>query len=88
MGRSAVRAPNQGEDGSFCCWIAGQWLARKECFFTDTGSATFFSADSDHSDECLIQLCPPRVVVWSGTAPMLFSANATYFCSARGLRQR
>ena len=26
----------------------------------------FFSADSDHSDECMIQSCPPRGIIWSG----------------------
>ena len=37
FGKSAVRAPNQGLDSSFCRWIVGQRLAEKEWFFTDTG---------------------------------------------------
>ena len=34
---SVFGAPNQGLESNFCCWIAGQVLAQKECFFTDTG---------------------------------------------------
>ena len=37
LGKWAFRAPNQELDTSFCCWIAGQRLAEKDCFFTDTG---------------------------------------------------
>ena len=32
-GERALKAPNLEEDRSFCCWIAGQRLAQKECFF-------------------------------------------------------
>ena len=38
IGISAVGAPSRGLDYSFCLWTAGQGLAEKEWFFTDTGS--------------------------------------------------
>ena len=31
------RVPDQGLEKSFCRWVAGQWLAERECVFTDTG---------------------------------------------------
>ena len=31
--------PNQWLDSSFHCWTAGQGLAHKECFFTDTSNS-------------------------------------------------
>ena len=33
VGVQAPRAPNQGLENSFCCWIAVQQLAEKECCF-------------------------------------------------------
>ena len=33
IGILACRAPNQGLESSFCCWTAGQGLARKEHAF-------------------------------------------------------
>ena len=35
-GTSAFGAPNQGLESSFCCWTAGQGLAQKECFCSQT----------------------------------------------------
>ena len=44
LGRWAFEAPNQGLGSSFCCWTAGQGLAPKECFFSQTPvSAVFHS---------------------------------------------
>ena len=38
VGMLAFRAPKQGLESGFRCWIAGQGLAQKECVFvTDTG---------------------------------------------------
>ena len=33
VGRLASKTPNQGLEGSFCCWIAGERLLQKECCF-------------------------------------------------------
>ena len=41
VGKSAFKRPNQGLDCSFCCLTAGQGLAQKEYFFTDTGDTHF-----------------------------------------------
>ena len=37
VGKSSFWRTKSGGDGSFCCWITGQKLEQKECFFTDTG---------------------------------------------------
>ena len=37
LGKSACKSPHQELERSFCCCFAGQRLAPKECFFTDTG---------------------------------------------------
>ena len=37
----ASKTPNQGLDDSFCCWTAGQGLAQKDVYFTDTGVTAF-----------------------------------------------
>ena len=33
VGRQAVKAPDRGEDRSFCCRATGQRLEQKDCFF-------------------------------------------------------
>ena len=44
MGAQAFTTPNQGEDGSFCCWIAEQRLAQKEVFISQTAVSAFCSS--------------------------------------------
>ena len=40
---SACTTQNQGLESSFRCWTAGQGLAQKECFFTDTGTILYYT---------------------------------------------
>ena len=35
VGKSDLKAPNQGLDCGFCCWVAWPRLAEKECFCAD-----------------------------------------------------
>ena len=49
----AFRTPNQGLEIRFCCWIAGQGLAQKECFFTDTGIAWYGVVTPHHVLACV-----------------------------------
>ena len=43
IGILVFRSPNQGLESSFCCWTAGQGLAQKERFLTDTGMYAYFT---------------------------------------------
>ena len=43
LGILAWQIPKQGLKRGFCCWVAWQWLAQKECVFTDTGVGKWFN---------------------------------------------
>ena len=49
----AFIAPNQGVERSFCCWIAGQRVAQKECSFRDTGGSKYKCLRLTHSNPLL-----------------------------------